>query len=122
MSRYYLRLAGSVLGSDPRWHAENFVRQPMGQILAAIEWLNEHEVETANRDSHTTARLAAIVLSGLSMGKIEADHRAFLPYAQSALPPEVVRTIGDLIKSRRLPMSVVGILADDIRHTWKKKS
>ena len=121
MNSYYLRLCGSVLGADPRWHAENFARQPMRQILAAINWLVEREIEVANRDSYTTARLASLVLSAASLGEAEADHTIFLPYLTSKVPAPVVRTIQELIKARRLPMAVVALLADDIRHTFKAR-
>jgi hypothetical protein len=121
MNRYHWRLCGSVLGKDPRWHAENFARQPVGQILAAICWLNEHECEVANRDSYSTARLASLVLSAASLGKAESDHTMFLPFVKTNVPPAVVGTIQKLIKMRRLPLAVVAILSDDIRHTFKEK-
>ena len=98
----------------------------MRHIQAAIQWLTEKEAREANVASHTTARLASLVLAIGSAGKADLDYTSFLPYeAESAdgrprLKPAVLNTIQSLIRERRLPMHVVAVLMEDIRHTLKR--
>jgi hypothetical protein len=93
----------------------------MRQIMAAISWLNDEEQRLANVASHTTAHLAALVVAAASGGKCEPDPALFLPFLEQKLSAQVIHTIRELIKRQRLPMAVVAILADDIRHAIKQK-
>jgi hypothetical protein len=115
-------LASSDL-HDPRFHADQFHRQPIGHIYKAIEWLNEHDQKRANTLSHTTARLASMVLAIGSQGTAKNDFTEFLPFmpppagGKPRLRPAVAATIEDLIQTRRLPMAVIALLVEDIRST-----
>jgi hypothetical protein len=99
--------------------------QPIGHIFKAVEWLNEHDQQKANILSHTTARLAAIVLAIGSQGTAKSDHTEFLPFlaplpgGKPNIKPAVIATIEGLIRARRLPMAIVALLAEDIRSTMK---
>lgn len=100
----------------------------MGHILKAIEWLDKQEQQRANIASHTTARLASLVMAIGSQGKADADYTTFLPYlpqdrdGKPRLRPSVVATIQDLIRARRLPMAVVALLVEDIRQTIRVRA
>lgn len=123
-NRYYWRLVTSDL-HDPRFHADQFGRQPVRHILAAIEWLDEQDRRRANLASHTTAQLASLVLAIGSGGKGQGDYTQFLPFlvenidGRPRLPADALATLHQLIRQRRLPMPVIALLADDLAGTLK---
>lgn len=60
-----------------------------------------------------------------SQGSAQVEYTDFLPFlppppgGKPSLKPIVIATIEGLIRARRLPMSVIALLTEDLRSTMK---
>lgn len=118
--KYYIELRCSPLGND--YSPDVFVRTPISHINALIREARLRECEEANRLSHSTARLATLVISvaqgfaGVKDTSKVPEAKVFLPYPDidkyrdnskaSGPTPETVEVLKVLLREQRIPMQV----------------
>jgi hypothetical protein len=89
--------------------------------VTAYNWIVRRERRRINQQSITTARLAALVMSGLSMGKSNPPPYEFLPFEiedDDGLPrlsPAAAATIRRLIRDRTIPLPVIALIYPDLQ-------
>ncbi len=123
-NRLYLRVATANI-QDPKYHAENFGRLPLSHLSRTLDYIETRQQMECNLNSLSTARLASVVtaaLSGRNARKVTATD--FLPYdpdaidrdkRQSGLSAEGKKTLKMLLKTKRLPVSLFGLVMEDLR-------
>ena len=116
----YFRLSASGL-ADPRWNASSFGLQRTRDVIAAIKWVEKHDINKYNIQSASTAKLAAYVVTAIAGKQIKIAAKDFLPFDTSAQEKEggptdaSLRTLRALLRSQRLDGRLIGILADEIK-------
>lgn len=107
--------------ADPRWNASSFGLQRTRDVIAAIEWVEKHDINKYNIQSVSTAKLAACVVAAIAGKQVKTTANDFLPFDTSAQKKEggptdaSLRTLKALLRSQRLDGRLIGLLADEIK-------
>lgn len=116
----YFRLSASDL-KDERWTAENFGKQRVQDVAAALKWLEKHDTTKYNIQSITTAKLGTVVVGALAGKKAKATPDDFLPFDTRKLKKEVgitdesIQVLQRLMKTRRMDGRVIALLAEELK-------
>lgn len=106
---------------DDRWHADQFGKQSIRDVKAALKYLEKHDIAKHNIESVAIAKLGTMV-AGMMAGKkstVKAEH--FLPFDTKALQKEdgitdaTLVVMQRLVKTRRMDGRVIALLADEMK-------
>ena len=96
--------------------------QPVPDVVAALKYIEKHDITQYNIQSITTAKLAAIVLGGLAGKKAKASAEDFLPFdtrkfkKDNGLTDESLTIFQKLMKERRLDGRLLALMAEDLKN------
>lgn len=116
----YFRINASDL-SDPRWHHDQFGKQRVRDVLAAIKFLERHDMHHYNVASVSTAKLGTVVVGALAGKKTTVTADDFLPFdtrkikKDSSVSQESLNILRRLMKTRKLDTRLIGTLANEIK-------
>lgn len=116
----YFRIGASDL-NEPRWHKENFAKQPVRDVVAAIQFLEKHDIHRYNVASLATAKLGTVVVQGLAGKKANATPDDFLPFdtrklrKNSGVSERSLKVLKKLMRTVRLDARLVSTLANEIK-------
>jgi hypothetical protein len=116
----YFRLSASDY-KDERWTAENFGRQRVQDVTAALRWIEKHDIAKYNFLSVSTAKLSTVVLGALGGKKAKAAVEDFLPFdtrklkKENGLTDESLIVLRRLMATRRMDGRVIALLADELK-------
>ena len=116
----YFRLSSSDL-NDPRWHADQFGRQPLFAVKKALKYLDKHDIAKYNVQSVAIAKFGAMTAGMMAGRKSKVKPEDFLPFDAKALKKEDGVTDASLIvlqrlmKTRRMDGRVIALLADEMK-------
>lgn len=116
----YFRLNASDL-HDRRWEAQNFGKQRVEDVVAALGWLEKHDTMKYNVYSIATAKLGTVVVGALGGKKAKISVEDFLPFStktadkETSITAESVAVLQSLLKTRVIDGRVVGLLADELK-------
>lgn len=116
----YFRISSSDL-NDPRWQYERFAMQRVRDVLAAIKFLERHDMYRYNVSSISTAKLATVVVGAVAGKKANVTPDDFLPFdtrrikKDTSVSQESINILRRLMKTRRLDPRLVGTLANEIK-------
>lgn len=116
----YFRLSSSDL-KDDRWSAENFGRQKISDVKAALKYLDKHDVSKYNIQSAAIAKLGTMVAGMMSGKKSKIKPEDFLPFDTKSIKKEGGVTDASLIvlqrlmKTRLMDGRVIALMADELK-------
>ena len=116
----YFRISASDLG-DPRWDHAQFGKQKVSDVVAAIKFLEKHDITKYNVQSITTAKLGTVVVQGLAGKKASVTADDFLPFdtrkikKDTGVSEKSLQVLKRLMKSTRLDARLVSTLASEIK-------
>lgn len=123
----YFRISAAGL-NDPRWHAENFSRQTIGDVLSVLKFLEKHDINKFNISSLSTAKLATVVVGAVAGKKASVTAEDFLPFdtrkmsKQTGISVSSVITLQNLMKTRKMDARVVAMLAEELKAASLRES
>lgn len=106
---------------DPRWDHARFGMQKVSDVAAAIKFLEKHDINKANLQSITTAKLGTVVVQGLAGKKANVTADDFLPFDTRKMKKDVgvseksLLTLKRLMKTRKLDARLIATLANEIK-------
>jgi len=116
----YFRLNAAGF-QDRRWDSDNFGKQAVKDITAALKWVEKSDISRYNIESISTAKLATVVVGALAGKKSKVTPEDFLPFdtrklkRKNGLTDESIRVLQGMMRSRRLDGRLLGLLADEIK-------
>ena len=116
----YFRISASDL-RDPRWDHAQFGKQKVGDVVAAIKFLEKHDITKYNVQSITTAKLGTVVVQGLAGKKASVTADDFLPFdtrkikKDTGVSEKSLQVLKRLMKSTRLDARLISTLASEIK-------
>lgn len=93
----------------------------MSDVVAAIKFLEKHDITKANVQSITTAKLGTVVVQGLAGKKANVSADDFLPYDTRKLKKDVgvseksLQILKRLMKTTKLDARLISTLANEIK-------
>lgn len=106
---------------DCRWEAHNFGKQRIKDVIAALKWLEKHDIAKYNISSIATAKLGTTVVGAVAGKKAKATIDDFLPFdtrklkKENGLSDESLAVLQKLMRSRRMDGRVIALLADELK-------
>jgi hypothetical protein len=116
----YFRISASDL-RDPRWDHAQFGKQKVSDVVAAIKFLEKHDITKYNIQSITTAKLGTVVVQGLAGKKASVTADDFLPFdtrkikKDTGVSEKSLQVLKRLMKSTRLDARLISTLASEIK-------
>ena len=116
----YFRLNASDL-KDRRWDGSSFGKQRVKDVIAALKWLEKHDITKYNIHSISTAKLGTVVVGALGGKKARVSVDDFLPFdtkkikKENGLSDESLAVLQRLMRSRKMDGRVIGLLADELK-------
>ena len=116
----YFRISASDL-HDPRWDHAQFGKQKVSDVVAAIKFLEKHDITKYNVQSIATAKLGTVVVQGLAGKKASVTADDFLPFDTRKLKKDTgvseksLQVLKRLMKTRRLDARLISTLANEIK-------
>ena len=116
----YFRLNASDL-KDRRWDGSSFGKQRVKDVIAALKWLEKHDITKYNIHSISTAKLGTVVVGALGGKKARVSVDDFLPFdtkkikKENGLSDESLAVLQRLMRTRRLDGRVISLLADELK-------
>ena len=107
--------------SDPRWSYANFGKQRVADVLAALKYLETHDISKANVQSISTAKLGCVVVQGLAGKKASVTADDFLPFdtrkikRDTGVSTESMQILKRLMRTRKLDPRLFSTLAHEIK-------
>lgn len=93
----------------------------MKDVVAALKWVEKHDITKYNISSVSVAKLCTVVLGALAGKKSKATPNDFLPFDTRALKKEngvtdaSIIVLKRLMKKQRLDGRLVGMLAEELK-------
>lgn len=93
----------------------------MKDVVAALKWLENHDITKYNISSISTAKLGTVVVGALGGKKAKVSADDFLPFdtrrlkKQSGMTDESLGVLQGLMRTRRLDGRVIALLADELK-------
>jgi hypothetical protein len=90
-------------------------------VLAALKWLEKHDISKYNIQSISTAKLGTVVVGALAGKKAKTSPEDFLPFdtrrirKESGITDESLSVLRELMKTRRMNGRVIALLADELK-------
>jgi len=90
-------------------------------VVAALKWLENHDITKYNISSISTAKLGTVVVGALGGKKAKVSADDFLPFdtrrlkKQSGMTDESLGVLQGLMRTRRLDGRVIALLADELK-------
>lgn len=90
-------------------------------MLAALKWLEKHDISKYNIQSISTAKLGTVVVGALAGKKAKTSPEDFLPFdtrrikKESGITDESLAVLRELMKTRRMNGRVIALLADELK-------
>lgn len=113
---------------DPRWHADQFGRQPLSDVRQALRYLDQHEIAKYNAGSIAVAKLGTVAVGMMGGKKSGIKPEDFLPFdtrtaqRESGVTDASMRVLFKLMKNRKLDGKLIAILADEIKSfSWRNQ-
>lgn len=106
---------------DGRWQADQFGKQPIRDVKAALKYLEKHDISKYNIGSVATGKFASMVAGMMAGKKSKYKVDDFLPFDTKALKKEEGVTDASLVVLRRLLKTqkidgrVIALLADEMK-------
>lgn len=106
---------------DDRWSAENFAMQRTYDVLAALKFLEKHDIAQANIQSISVAKMATMVAAALGGKKTSISPEDFLPFdtrrmkKETGITDESVIVLKRLLKTRKVDARLLAVLADELK-------
>lgn len=97
--------------------------QRVKDVVAAIKFLERHDIHRYNVASISTAKLATVVVGAVAGKKSSATPDDFLPFdtrkikKDTSVTPESLEILRRLMKTRRLDLRLVSTLVSEIKST-----
>jgi len=116
----YFRLSSSDL-KDERWSSRNFGRQKIGDVKAALKYLDKHDVAKYNIQSVAIAKMGTMVAGMMAGKKSKIKPEDFLPFDAKSVRKETGLTdasllvLQKLMKTRRMDGRVIALMADELK-------
>lgn len=116
----YFRLSSSDL-DDPRWHADQFGRQPLYDLERALKYLDRHDTAKYNLQSVAVAKLGTMAAGMMGGRKSKIRPEDFLPFDIKATKKEdgvtdaSLLVLQRLMKTRKIDGRVIALLASEIK-------
>ena len=114
-------IAPSYRRSLPRWDHAHFGKQKVSDVVAAIKFLEKHDITKYNVQSITTAKLGTVVVQGLAGKKASVTADDFLPFdtrkikKDTGVSEKSLQVLKRLMKSTRLDARLISTLASEIK-------
>ena len=95
--------------------------QPVKDVLAAIKFLEKHDITRYNILSLSTAKLGTVVAQSLGGKKVTVTPDDFLPFDsrkqkdRSGVTEESLRILKRIMKTRKVDPRLVSTLANEIK-------
>jgi hypothetical protein len=118
VNEIYFRLSASDL-RDRRWEADQFGKQKIADMQAALKYLEKHDIGKHNIGSVAIAKFATMVAGMMAGKKSNVKPNDFLPFDTSAIKKEEGVTdesllvLQQLMKTRSMNGRVIALLADE---------
>lgn len=115
------RLNSSCL-KDERWNADNFSKQRVSDVLAALRFLERHDQTQFNIQSISVAKMATMVAHALGGKKVSVTADDFLPFdtrklkKETGITEESIAVLQKLLKTQRMDGRVVSMLAEELKN------
>ena len=93
----------------------------MKDVVAALKWLENHDITKYNISSIATAKLGTVVVGALGGKKAKVSADDFLPFdtrrlkKQNGMTDESLGILQRLMRTRRLDGRVIALLADELK-------
>ena len=100
----------------------------MGDVSAALKWLEKHDITNHNIASISTAKLGAVVVGALGGKKAKATPEDFLPFdtrmikKENGITDESVAVLQRLMRTRKMDGRVIALLSDELKTAAMRES
>ena len=95
--------------------------QPVYDVVEALKWIEQSDINKYNISSVSTAKLGTVVVGALAGKKAKTSVEDFLPFdtrrikKNSGVTDESIAVLQHLMKTRKMDGRVIGMLADELK-------
>lgn len=117
----FFRLNASCL-KDDRWGPENFSKQKVKDVIAALKFLEKHDHLQYNLNSLSVAKMATMVAQALGGKKVSVTPDDFLPFdtrklkKETGITEESILVLKRLMKTKKMDTRIVSMLAEELKN------